>query len=85
MKLYTEYTRKSEYKGYTETNRYIGTTLITKSGELVETVNGCKIYRVTAEEIPTNRSLVYYDTVRYGVIVARANNVEDAKFVAKLL
>jgi hypothetical protein len=85
MKLYTEYTHKSEYKGYTETNRYFGTTLITKSGELVETVNGCKIYRVTAEEIPTNRSLVYYDTVRCGVILDRANNIEDAKFVAKLL
>ena len=79
----TEYTRKSEYRGYTEVDRYSGTIIKTISGEHVGTVNGCKIYKVTAEKSPTAEKIVYYDVVSLGMIIDRRQTEREAIMSAK--
>lgn len=79
----TEYTRKSEYRGYTEVDRYNGTIITTISGEHIGTFNLCKIYKVTAEKSPTAEKIVYYDVVSLGMIVDRRQTEREAIMSAK--
>lgn len=80
----TEYTAKSEYRGYTEVVPYLNTVLTTTSGELINTICGYRIFRVTATETPTNKTIVYYDVVKHGVIIGRTLNERDAEFIARM-
>lgn len=79
----TEYTRNNGYKGYTEADIYNGYTIKTISGEDVGTVNGCKIYKVTAEKQPTAEKIIYYDVVAHGMIIDRRKTLKEAKISAQ--